>query len=156
MSRRILSFHYTLSNLSGDILDSSSMRGPLALLEGGGQIIPGLEKEIVRLKTGDKKEIKVPAAEAYGEKEEDLLIKVPRSKLPAQEIKVGDRFRGGDDPQSPVFVVTALDENEATLDGNHPLAGQDLVFQIEVTEIREATAEELTHGHVHGAGGHSH
>ncbi len=153
---RVLSFHYTLTNGAGTTLDSSEGRGPLAFIEGAGQIIPGLEKELVALKSGAKKEIKVPAAEAYGLREEELIVKIPKSGLPVPEVKVGDRFSGGPDNQSPVFVVTTIQGEEVTLDGNHPLAGQDLTFNIEMKEIREATPEELQHGHAHGENGHHH
>ena len=156
MSQRVLSFHYTLSNAAGDILDSSAMSTPLAFIEGSGHIIPGLEKELVLLKTGDKKEIRVPAAEAYGPKEKDMILTVPKSGLPVPNVKLGDKFRGGPDQHSPVFTVIEVKETEVVLDGNHPLAGQDLVFQIEMTAIREATAVELAHGHAHGGDGHHH
>ena len=156
MPKRIISCHYVLTKKTGDKLDSSENRGPLLFMEGSGQIIPGLEKELVLLKQGDKKKIEVSAAEAYGTRRLELIIKIPRAKLPAAEIKVGDRFRGGEDHDSPIFTVTAVNELEATLDANHPLAGEDLTFQVEMADIREATAEELEHGHAHGDGGHSH
>ena len=153
---RVLSFHYTLTNTSGKTIDSSANRGPLAFIEGTGQIIPGLEKELIGLKTGDKKEIKVPAAEAYGEKDAELIIKIPKTGLPVPEIKLGDRFRGGPDEHSPVFTVIEIHDAEVTLDGNHSLAGENLIFNIEMKEIREATTEELEHGHAHGENGHHH
>lgn len=153
---RVLTFHYTLTNAAGVTLDSSAGRGPLAFIEGVGQIIPGLEKELVGLGPGTKKEIKVPAAEAYGLREEELIIKMPKSGLPVPDVKLGDRFSGGPQNASPVFVVTAIAGDEVTLDGNHPLAGQDLTFNVEMNDIREATAEEMQHGHAHSEHGHHH
>ena len=153
---RVMSFHYTLTNKAGQKLDSSEGRGPLAFIEGAGQIIPGLENQVSKLKTGDKKEIHVAAADAYGEKDSELLVKIPKTGLPTQQVKVGDKFRGGQDHHSPIFTVIEIGETEVTLDGNHPLAGEDLTFQVEVTDIREATAQELEHGHAHGEHGHDH
>lgn len=156
MSQRVLTFHYKLTAQTGEVLDSSEGREPLSFMEGAGQIIPGLERQMQSLKKGDKKEIKVVAAEAYGVREESLIVKVPREKLPTPNVKVGDRFRGGNDQFASIFTVVDLTLSEATLDGNHPLAGQDLTFDIEIMDIREATAQEIEHGHSHGAEGHNH
>lgn len=156
MAQKVISFHYTLTNQAGEILDSSKDNQPFSFIEDAGQIIPGLEKELSGLQKGDKRKISVPAADAYGERNDDLIVRVTKDKLPSQTIKVGDRFRGGQDPSSPIFTVTQMDEQEVTLDGNHPLAGLDLVFDIELLEIRDATSDELDHGHPHGEHGHSH
>jgi FKBP-type peptidyl-prolyl cis-trans isomerase SlyD len=153
---RVVSFHYTLTDAAGKVIDCSSGRTPLSYMEGSGQIIPGLEKQMTGLKKGDKKVLRVPAAEAYGERNEKKLIKVLREQLPSREVQVGDQFTGGEEPHAPVFVVTHLTEKEATLDGNHPLAGIDLTFDVELIDMREATAEEVSHGHAHGEDGHSH
>ncbi len=153
---RVLSFHYTLTNTAGNKLDSSEGRGPLTFMEGAGQIIPGLEIEVLKLNVGDKKKIQVAAASAYGIKDKELIIKAPKSALPSKEIKIGDKFRGGADQHSPIFTVVEIEETEVTLDGNHPLAGEDLTFDVEITGQREATAQELEHGHAHGEHGHSH
>lgn len=156
MSRRVVSIHYTLTNSSGEKLDSSSGQDPLTYMEGVGQIIPGLEKEIALLQKGDKKRISVPASEAYGERDERKIIKVPREKMPKQDIQIGDRFAGGGEPHSPVFVVKETSLTEITLDANHPLAGVDLTFEVELVAVRAATEEEAAHGHAHGEHGHSH
>jgi FKBP-type peptidyl-prolyl cis-trans isomerase SlyD len=153
---RVLSFHYTLKNSSGELLDSSEGRAPLAFIEGAGQIIPGLERALGSLSKGEKKRVEVAAADAYGERRESLVFSVPKTSLPTENVKVGDRFRGGSDDASPVLTVTSVGETQVTLDGNHPLAGQDLFFDVELTDVREATEEEMSHGHVHGEGGHSH
>ncbi len=156
MSRQVILFHYTLTDKEGRTIDSSQGREPLSFMEGAGQIIPGLENEILKLSSGDKKKITVPSADAYGERSESLCVKVAKEKLPTQEVKVGDMFRGGPEPHSPIFTVTAISDAEVTLDGNHPLAGVDLTFDVEITEVRLATDDEVEHGHSHGANGHSH
>jgi FKBP-type peptidyl-prolyl cis-trans isomerase SlyD len=123
-------------------------------MEGAGQIIPGLESEIGKLKTGDKKKINVKADDAYGQRDPQALIDVPVEKLPSKTVKVGDQFRSN---QSPLpLTVTKVTDTHVTLDANHPLAGVDLTFDVEITTIRDATEEELAHGHAHGPGGHSH
>lgn len=154
MAQRVVSFHYTLTNSQGEQLDSSAGHEPLSYLEGVGQIIPGLEKEIEKLQVKDKKKINVPAAEAYGLREEKYIVSVPRDKFPAGDIHVGDQFQPGEDPNAHPFTVTEITSSHVTLDANHPLAGVDLVFDVEVVNIREATAEEIKHGHTHD--GHEH
>ncbi len=156
MSQRVLSFHYVLTDSTGREIDSSKGRGAMSYMEGAQQIIPGLEKELGILKKGDKKKILVLAAEAYGLRDEKKVIQVPRHKLPSQEIKIGDQFAGGEGPHAPVFTVTRLAQDTVTLDGNHSLAGMDLTFDVELTDVREATQEEISHGHAHGEHGHSH
>jgi FKBP-type peptidyl-prolyl cis-trans isomerase SlyD len=154
---RVVTMHYTLTDESGTVLDSSRGGEPLQYLEGAGNIIPGLEREVASMKAGDKKSVNVKAKEAYGEKRDDLVVEVARKQFPADvSLKVGDRFRGGEDHHAPVFTVIAVNGDQITLDGNHPLAGKDLNFDVEVTEVRQATEEEMGHGHVHGPGGHHH
>jgi len=156
MPQRIISFHYTLTDKEGKTIDSSNGRAALTFMEGSGQIISGLERQILSMKQGDRKKVEVPAAEAYGVREENKIIQVPLQKLPSKDVKIGDRFSGGPDAHAPVFVVTGVSDTEATLDGNHPLAGVDLNFDVEIKAMREATAEEISHGHAHGEHGHSH
>ncbi len=156
MSKRVFSFHYKLTDKAGKVLDSSEGRQPLSFMEGVGQIIPGLEKQLLGLKKGDKKKIEVSAAEAYGLRDESMVIKAPLSELPTQNVKIGDRFHGGPDQHAPVFCVIQVTADEATLDGNHTLAGVDLTFDVELTDVREATSQEISHGHSHGEGGHHH
>lgn len=157
MSARVVTIHYTLTDKEGTVLDSSIGGTPLQYLEGAGNIIPGLEKELSQLTTGAKKKVTVAAADAYGEKNEDMIMQVPRSQFPKDvQPKVGDRFRGGSDHHSPIFTVAAISLETITLDGNHPLAGKELFFDVEITDVRDASEEELAHGHVHGPGGHHH
>lgn len=157
MSRKVISFHYTLTNTAGETLDTSSGREPLTFLGGSGQIIPGLEKELANMKSGDKKVIQVKAADAYGEHDKALLGEVPRAAFPTTDLKVGDQFQAQSGDGRPRMVtVTEVGEETVKVDANHPLSGQDLKFDVEVTEVRDATDEEMSHGHVHGAGGHHH
>ena len=157
MTQRVFGFHYTLKDKEGNVIDSSENSSPLLFLEESGQIIPGLEKEIIDLEVGDKKNIEVKAAEAYGDIIEDLRITVQRSQFPeGQELNVGDQFQVTNEAHAPIFTVIEIEGDNVHVDGNHPLAGHDLFFDIEVTEKRNATEEELAHGHAHGVGGHNH
>lgn len=156
MTQRVLFFHYHLTNTAGQTIDSSRGQDPMPVLEGARQIIPGLEEELFQMQVGEKKTVQVPSGKAYGPVNDKLKIKVPRAKLPQGDIKVGSQFHGGDPAHHMVFTVTGIEGDQISLDGNHPLAGQDLTFEVEVTAIREATAEELTHGHAHGGDGHHH
>lgn len=153
---RVISFHYTLTDSSGETLDSSAGQEPLAFIEGLGQIIPGLESTLVTLARGDKRQVQVKADQAYGPRDPERMISVPRSQFPNQEISIGDMFQAGEDAELPPLVVVDINAETVVLDANHPLAGQDLTFDVEIVDVRTATAEELSHGHVHGAGGHHH
>lgn len=153
---RVIEFHYVLHDTKGELIDRSQDGSPLAFLEGAGQIIPGLETVLITMTKGDSREVHVKAEDAYGTRDEKLVAHVPLEQLPTEEVKVGDMFRGGPGEEDPILVVTAVTSSHATLDANHPLAGKDLVFKVEIAEVRAATSEELEHGHAHGAGGHHH
>ncbi|HVO48587.1 MAG TPA: peptidylprolyl isomerase [Steroidobacteraceae bacterium] len=153
----VVTFHYTLKNDAGEIIDSSSGSEPLAYLHGHGQIVGGLERELEGRNTGDKLSVKVAAADGYGEYNKELVQKVPRRSLKGiSKISVGMRLHAQTASGTRAVAVTHVAGDMVTLDGNHPLAGQNLNFDIEVTDVREATEEELSHGHVHGTGGHHH
>ena len=156
MSRLVITFHYTLTDKSGKVLDKSEAERPLIFMSGSGQIIPGLESVLITMDTGAQKTITVPAKEGYGEHNATLIHKVSRKELPSQDIKVGDMFEVGQGEQFFPVAVTAIDGDQVTLDGNHPLAGQDLTFAVEITAKRLATADEISHGHAHDAGGCHH
>ena len=156
MSKQVISFHYTLTDKGGKVLDQSQQGHPLVFLSGGGQIIPGLESMLVEMDKGAQKTVTVPAKDAYGVYNSQLIYKVSRKELPSQEIKVGDMFEVGQGEQYVPVSIVAIEEDQVTLDGNHPLAGQDLTFAVEIVDKRAATSEEISHGHVHGAGGHHH
>ena len=156
---RVISFHYTLTNAQGETIDTSrDQKDAFSYMEGMSQIIPGLEKSMALLNAGDTRKIEVEPAEAYGEHDEQLIVEVPRSKLPnADELEAGDQFQAsGPNGEQLLFRVLEINGDNVKLDGNHPLAGEKLIFDVEVTGIRNATNEELAHGHIHGAGGHHH
>jgi len=154
MPRNAVTFHYTLRDPRGQLLDTSSGGEPITYLEGAGQIIEGLETRLQNVTAGTKQRIQVPAAEAYGERDEAQVQRVLRVVLPVEgDLKPGDQFRAGDDQFAPVVTVVGVEGDEVLLDANHPLAGVDLTFDVEVVAVRPATAEELAHGHAHGADG---
>jgi FKBP-type peptidyl-prolyl cis-trans isomerase SlyD len=152
-----VSFHYTLTNDAGEVIDSSSGREPLAYLHGAGSIVPGLESAMQGRAPGDRFEVRVVAEEGYGQRHEGMVQRVPRSAFQGVErIELGMQFQARG-PQGAMSVTVAeVSEDEITVDGNHPLAGQNLNVAIEVVSVRAASEEELAHGHVHGPGGHSH
>ncbi|MBE8716948.1 FKBP-type peptidyl-prolyl cis-trans isomerase [Cellvibrio polysaccharolyticus] len=153
----VASFHYTLTDGSGKVLDSSEGQEPLSYLHGAGNIIPGLEKELLGKKVGDKLNVSVKAAEAYGERDDSMVQKLPSSMFSGVDsIEAGMEFHAETEHGLQVVTVTSVENDEVTIDGNHPLAGVDLTFDVEITEIRAATEEEVNHGHAHGAGGHHH
>ncbi len=157
MTAQVIGFHYTLKDTAGALIDSSEGQAPLLFMVGSGHIIPSLEDELVKLNVGDKKNVQITAEHAYGEIVEDLKITVKRSQFPADaELKVGDQFQVNEDPEAPVFMIVSLTDEDVNVDGNHPMAGKDLVFDVEVIEKRAATEEEIAHGHAHGDGGHQH
>jgi FKBP-type peptidyl-prolyl cis-trans isomerase SlyD len=151
---RVVSFHYTLRDTSDRVLDTSAGGEPITYLEGAGQIIPGLDEELRDAQLGEKRRVQVPAAKAYGERDPDQVQRIKRLQLPVEgELHVGDRFQTGHDHHAPIVTVAAIEGDDVLLDANHPLAGVDLVFDVQVTAVRPPTTTELEHGHAHGAGG---
>lgn len=150
-------FHYTLTNDKGEVLDSSSGSEPLAYLHGGGNIIPGLEKALEGKAAGDKLKVTVPPEEAYGKLDAALIQQVPRRAFQGvAKIEPGMSFTT-QGPQGMMRVtVTKVLGDMVTIDGNHALAGETLTFDVEITDVRAASQEELDHGHIHGPGGHHH
>lgn len=156
-ARSVVTFHYTLRDPRGQVLDTSAGGEPLSYLEGGGQIIEGLEEALRGAPVGTKKTVTVPAARAYGERDPEQMQQVPRSALPVDgELKVGDQFQAGPDRHAPIVTVAEINGDNVLLDANHPLAGVDLTFDVEIVGVREATPDEVQHGHAHGPGGVSH
>lgn len=158
--RRVLAFNYVLKGSDGNILDASEQGQPLPYLEGAGQILPKLEEEIKDLKEGEKKHVKLTAEEAYGEVRENMFMDVPKEELAhLPELEIGAHLRLELSGGAHVVRVSKISETHVTLDGNHPLAGQPLAFDIEMVLVREATADEISHGHphgLHGTSGHQH
>lgn len=154
----VVAIHYTLTNDAGDTLDSSRERDePLAYLHGHGNIIPGLEKALLGKQTGDTLKVTVEPAEGYGERHEGLIQEVPREAFQGvDELEPGMQFQASTDAGPRMFTITDVQDDVVTVDGNHPLAGATLHFDVEIADVRAASAEELSHGHVHGPGGHEH
>lgn len=154
----VVSFHYTLKDKEGQVLDSSEGGEPLAYLHGYGQIVAGLENALLGKTAGSKFAVTVDAKEGYGERQEQLVISVPKSEwtLPAH-VGAGEIVEL-QSPEGDVIPARIVEINDAVvvLDANHPLAGEALFFEIELVEVRSATPEELSHGHAHGPGGHHH
>jgi FKBP-type peptidyl-prolyl cis-trans isomerase SlyD len=153
----VAAFHYTLTDDQKQVIDSSEGRDPLTYLHGGGHIVPGLEKQMEGRSVGDKFSAEVAPEEGYGVHHAELMQEVPREAFQGvEDIQPGMQFQGRG-PQGEINVtVTKIENDQVFIDGNHPLAGKTLHFAVEVTGVRDATAEELEHGHVHGAGGHQH
>jgi len=153
----VVAMHYTLRDDAGEVLDSSSGGEPLAYLHGHSNIVAGLEEALAGKDVGDKVEVKVGPEKGYGENHEELVQEVPRAAFEGvDDIQPGMRFQAETATGPRPVVVTAVTDETVTVDGNHPLAGESLNFDVEIVETREASAEELEHGHVHGAGGHHH
>lgn len=140
---RHLTFHYTLRDRAGRILDTSRGAEPLGCLEGAGQIIEGLEAALRGMQAGEKRLVVVPPERAYGLREEAMIQKIPKARLPVDDVKVGDQFQTGPDRQDPVVTIVAIEGDDVVLDANHPLAGEELHFEVELTTVRAATPAEL-------------
>lgn len=155
---KVVTFNYTLKDDNGNILDSTSGSSPFAFLSGNGQILPKLEEALNGMLLGTKRNVKIIAADAYGEYNETAIQNVNRSNFPEDaDLQPGMQFvaNSPDGNQMP-FIISEVKEDDITIDFNHPLAGKNLEFDVELLDIRDATAEELAHGHVHGPGGHHH
>jgi FKBP-type peptidyl-prolyl cis-trans isomerase SlyD len=157
-SGKVVSIHYTLADDEGSVLDSSAGREPLAYLHGAGNIVPGLERELTGKRVGDALKVRVPPEEGYGLHDPRGVRRAPRSAFPPDaHIEAGMEFsvEVEDGRVVPVWIA-AVEPDAITVDFNHPLAGVALNFDVTVTAIRDATAEEIAHGHPHGPGGRIH
>jgi len=152
---RVVTLHYTLRDESGVTIESSRGRDPLAYLHGYGQLIPGLEKVLDGSVAGHASTVTVPPREAYGERNPDAVIRADKDSFPeGMEIAKGVEVHA-DTPDGPLsFVVVGFEGEQVVLDANHPMAGMTLTFDVEVLDVRAATPDEISHGHVHGAHGH--
>ena len=154
---KVVSIDYTLTGDQGNVLDSSQGRGPLAYLHGNNNIIPGLESALEGKAQGDQITVSIPPEKAYGLQDPKMVQIVPRSAFQgAPTITPGMQFQGQTQVGPRVITVTKVEGDNITIDANHPLAGQTLNFDVKVVDVRDATQEELSHGHVHGPGGHQH
>lgn len=156
---KVVRIHYTLKGSEGEVLDSSEGRDPLAYIQGVGNLIPGLEEKLEGKAAGDKVDAAIEPEKAYGERSEDNLHVVPLSSFESEgdeKLEEGMQVRVQTNQGESIAGVSKIDGEDVTLDLNHPLAGETLHFNVDVVEVRDATEEELEHGHVHGEGGHQH
>lgn len=155
---RVVSIEYTLTDDSGTILDTSEGREALSYIHGSGGIIPGLENALAGKTLGDELSITVSPDEGYGQRIEQLTQVVSRDMFESiDNLEVGMQFHGQSPDEHPIVItITAIEGDDITIDGNHPLAGLNLNFEIKIVDVRDATEEELEHGHVHGPEGHHH
>lgn len=147
-----VSFHYTLTNPSGEQLDSSRGEEPLLYLHGAGNIIAGLEAALAGKSAGDTFNVTIPPEDGYGELAPEMVQVVSKKMFEGMDVEVGMQFHADVSHGSGIITVTEIDGDDVTIDGNHPLAGETLIFDVEVVDVRPATADELAHGHIHGAG----
>jgi FKBP-type peptidyl-prolyl cis-trans isomerase SlyD len=154
----VVSIHYTLTDDDGEEIDSSEGQEPLSYLHGAGNVIMGLEDALTGRSVGDHFEVVIQPEDGYGEFDEELVQSVPRdSFVGIEEIEPGMQFQTEDDEGEEMMVtVQEVTPDEVIVDGNHPLAGVVLHFDVTVTSVRAATEEEIDHGHAHGEGGHHH
>jgi FKBP-type peptidyl-prolyl cis-trans isomerase SlyD len=154
----VVQIEYKLTGPDGAVLDESAGE-PLTYLHGGRNIIPGLERQLEGLVSGDQRMVTVEAGEAYGERSDEMIRDVPKAELLSSgldNLQVGMQLQGHSPQGVQVFTITNVGAENVTLDGNHPLAGLQLKFDVRVVGVRKATLEELAHGHAHGPGGHHH
>jgi len=149
--------HYAVSDSEDTLIDSSYDDKPLAIIHGTGYLIPGLEAALVDHQVGDKFDVEVAAVQAYGERFDDYVQTVPKSLFAGiDDLAVGSQLRATTDDGEQTVIVIDVQDDDITVDGNHPLAGLDLKFEVDILEIRDATEEELAHGHVHAEEGCGH
>ena len=153
---RVVRFHYTVGEVGQPATESSIGAEPLAILIGHGNIIPGLEKAMDGREAGESFKTTVPAADAYGERRDGLSQRVPKKHFGAQKLEPGQQVVLQTNFGPRAVTIQKVGMSVVDVDLNHPMAGKDLHFEIEVVEVREATPEEIEHGHVHGEGGHAH
>src|SRR5690554_1380434 len=154
---RVVRFHYTVSESGQDPVESSKEGGePIAILIGHGNIIPGLEKAMEGRAAGDSFSADVAAADAYGERREDMTQRVPKKHFGKQRLAPGMQVMLNTNFGPRPVTVHKVGMSVVDVDINHPMAGKDLHFEVEIVEVREADAAEIEHGHVHGDGGHQH
>lgn len=156
-ANKVVSIDYTLKDDSGNVVDTSEGSEPLSYLHGASNIIPGLETALDGKDVGEEVSVRVPPEEAYGARDDAKQQKVPKSMFGSEDIKVGAQYHAsGPDGQHLTVSVVDIDGDDVTVDANHPLAGFHLNFDVKVVDVRDATQEEMDHGHVHGPEGHQH
>jgi FKBP-type peptidyl-prolyl cis-trans isomerase SlyD len=157
--KSVVVMHYTLTSDEGDTIDSSIGDQPMAFIQGVGMLIPGLEAALEGKEKGFKSAVKVNPKEGYGERSEEATFKVPKEGFKSEdgeELITGMQVQVETEGGPALAIVTGIEGEDVELDMNHPLAGMNLNFDVEIVDVRVATDEELEHGHVHGPGGHEH
>lgn len=150
---KVAFFHYTLTNDQGDVLDTSSGKDPLGYVHGTGTIIPGLEQAMTGKSTGDSFKVSIEPEDAYGQHNQALVQRAPRQAFPPDDtLEPGMQFQAQTEGGTQVVTILEVGEEEVVIDGNHPLAGMRLNFDVDIQEVRDATEEETSHGHAHGPG----
>jgi FKBP-type peptidyl-prolyl cis-trans isomerase SlyD len=150
---KVVTAKYVLKSVEGQVLDASSDDQPMTYLHGSGEILKGLETVLEGKVAGDQCSITLKADDAYGQPTEDLVQVVEKEMFSdMDDLAVGTVFHAETEEGVLEYEVVKIDGEKVTIDGNHPLAGEDLSFEIEITEVRDATSEELEHGHAHGEG----
>ena len=154
----VVTIHYTLTDEKGVVLDSSAGEEPLTFVHGAGTMIPGLEKGLLGSSAGDSLKVSVAPADGYGVRDEELVQKVPRKNFPVEDVEVGMHFQTRSPSGPRIVTVLATDNENITVDANHPLAGTTLNFDVQVLEVRAATAEDLAPscGACESCSGHHH
>ena len=157
-SNKVVTINFTLKDSDGNVLESTENTESFSYISGNNQILPKLEDTVNQMIIGTKKDVVIKAAEGYGEYNEAAVQQIDKKEFP-EDIKLEEGMRlianSPDGKQMP-FIINKIEENEVTVDFNHPLAGKNLEFNVELLDVRDATPEEMTHGHVHGPGGHHH
>lgn len=157
--KSVVTMHYSVMDKNDTVIDSSLDGQPLTFIQGIGFLIPGLENALLEKEASNTFSVTVAAEDAYGERIEGFVQELPKEMFDSiEDLGVGTQLRAATDDGEQSVMVVDIDEetNKVTVDGNHPLAGLDLTFDVEIISVREATAEELEHGHAHGEGGCSH
>lgn len=145
----VVTIDYTLRDGSGEVLDTSEGREPISFVQGAGNIVPGLEKEIEGKSEGDAFAATIEPEDAYGEHRDDLVFSVSRDQVPVEDLKAGMQLQARTEQGTQLLVVKSVAEDAVELDANHPLAGQTLNFDVTVRDVREASEDEIEHGHPH-------
>ena len=151
--KKAVTIHYTVKDDAGEVLDSTEGREAMTYLHGSDNVVAGLEAALEGKDVGAKIEATLTPEQAYGQRDESKVRNVPRRRIQDEKIRVGGRYRAATEVGWVMATVTAIKGDYVSIDGNHPLAGKTLHFQVEVTDIRDATEQELSHGHAHGPGG---
>ena len=154
--KTVVSIDYTLTNDAGEVLDTSKGAEPLSYIHGTGQIISGLENALAGKQQGDSLTVRLAARDAYGDRDESKVMTAARAQFGGDEPEVGLEVRSDGPDGGQVLRIVAVENDVVTLDGNHPLAGMPLTFDVTVVGVRAATKQELKHGHAHGSHGHDH